>query len=133
MSTTMQAACYDRTGPARDVLQLGELPLPEPGPGERRVRLAWCRAFGTAAQCVVLPQRQAVALRDEVPDDAAARFGIPALTALHTMLVDGGAGAVGHYGVKPQASARLGMDMPGMPGQGAEREPEKKDSGSRSA
>lgn len=33
--------------------------------------------------------------------------------------------------VKPQASARLGMDMPGMPGQGAEREPEpeKKDSG----
>lgn len=168
MTTTMQAAYYDRTGPARDVLQLGELPLPEPGPGELRVRLrwsgvnpsdvksraglrssvlpfervvphsdgmgivnavgtgvnalrigqrvwvwnaAWCRAFGTAAQYVVLPQRQAVALGDEVPDDAAACFGIPALTALHAMLVDGGvagkqvlvaggAGAVGHYAVQ---------------------------------
>jgi NADPH2:quinone reductase len=36
----MQAAYYEATGAARDVLQLGELPDPEPGPGEVRVRLA---------------------------------------------------------------------------------------------
>jgi NADPH:quinone reductase len=35
------AASYDRTGPARDVLRVGELPTPAPGPGEVRVRLAW--------------------------------------------------------------------------------------------
>lgn len=37
----MRAAYYERTGPARDVLQVGELPTPEPGTGEVRVRLAW--------------------------------------------------------------------------------------------
>ncbi len=37
----MQAAFYERTGAARDVLQLAELPDPEPGPGEVRVRLRW--------------------------------------------------------------------------------------------
>ncbi len=37
----MQAAFYERTGAARDVLQLGELPTPAPGPGELRVRLRW--------------------------------------------------------------------------------------------
>jgi NADPH:quinone reductase len=35
----MRAAWYERTGPAREVLQVGELPVPEPGPGEVRVRL----------------------------------------------------------------------------------------------
>src|SRR5438309_1628303 len=35
----MRAAWYERTGPAREVLQVGELPEPEPGPGEVRVRL----------------------------------------------------------------------------------------------
>ena len=35
----MRAAWYDRTGAAREVLQVGELPTPEPGPGEVRVRL----------------------------------------------------------------------------------------------
>ena len=35
----MRAAWYARTGPAREVLQVGELPVPEPGPGEVRVRL----------------------------------------------------------------------------------------------
>lgn len=35
----MQAAYYDTTGPAREVLQLGELPEPEPAAGEVRVRL----------------------------------------------------------------------------------------------
>jgi NADPH2:quinone reductase len=37
----MRAAFYERTGPARDVLTLGELPDPEPCPGEVRVRVAW--------------------------------------------------------------------------------------------
>jgi NADPH:quinone reductase len=36
----MRAAYYTRRGPARDVLTIGELPNPEPGPGEVRVRLA---------------------------------------------------------------------------------------------
>jgi NADPH2:quinone reductase len=35
----MQAAFYTRTGPASEVLQVGEQPTPEPGPGEVRVRL----------------------------------------------------------------------------------------------
>lgn len=36
----MRAVWYDRQGPAEDVLQVGELPDPEPGPGEVRVRLS---------------------------------------------------------------------------------------------
>ena len=35
----MLAAWYDRQGPAAEVLHLGELPTPEPGPGEVRVRV----------------------------------------------------------------------------------------------
>ncbi|HVB88816.1 MAG TPA: NADPH:quinone reductase [Beijerinckiaceae bacterium] len=35
----MKAVWYERNGPARDVLQFGELPDPRPGPGEVRVRL----------------------------------------------------------------------------------------------
>ncbi len=35
----MRAAWYDRQGPAGEVLQVGELPAPEPGPGEVRVRV----------------------------------------------------------------------------------------------
>jgi NADPH2:quinone reductase len=35
----MRAVWYDRTGPAAEVLQYGERPLPEPAPGEVRVRL----------------------------------------------------------------------------------------------
>jgi NADPH2:quinone reductase len=35
----MRAAWYDRQGPARDVLQIGELPDPVAGPGEVGVRL----------------------------------------------------------------------------------------------
>lgn len=37
----MRAICYERTGPADEVLQLLDLPTPEPEPGEVRVRLAW--------------------------------------------------------------------------------------------
>ena len=35
----MQAAFYAKQGPAREVLQVGEQPTPEPGPGEVRVQL----------------------------------------------------------------------------------------------
>ena len=35
----MRAACYERTGPAAEVLRLVELPMPTPGPGEVRVRV----------------------------------------------------------------------------------------------
>ena len=35
----MRAVWYDRQGPAAQVLQAGELPAQEPGPGEVRVRL----------------------------------------------------------------------------------------------
>lgn len=36
----MQAAVYDRRGPAREVLRIVDRPLPEPGPGEVRVKVA---------------------------------------------------------------------------------------------
>ena len=36
----MRAAWYSRNGEARDVLTIGDLPDPEAGPGEVRVRLA---------------------------------------------------------------------------------------------
>ena len=35
----MKAAWYERKGPAREVLQVGERPTPEPAPGEVRVRV----------------------------------------------------------------------------------------------
>ena len=31
----MRAAWYERNGPAHEVLKVGELPDPQPGPGER--------------------------------------------------------------------------------------------------
>jgi NADPH:quinone reductase-like Zn-dependent oxidoreductase len=35
----MIASWYDQQGPAAEVLQIGELPTPEPGAGEVRVRM----------------------------------------------------------------------------------------------
>ena len=72
---------------------------------------AWGRADGTAASYVVLPESQAVLLPDNVPGEVGACLGIPALTATHAVLTDGGvkgqrvlvaggAGAVGHYAVQ---------------------------------
>ena len=37
----MRAVWYERCGPASEVLRLGEMPRPEPGPGEVLVRVAW--------------------------------------------------------------------------------------------
>jgi NADPH:quinone reductase len=72
---------------------------------------AWKRAWGTAAEYVALPAAQAVHLPDNVGFDAAACLGIPALTAYQAAAVDGGvagqsvlvaggAGAVGHYAIQ---------------------------------
>ena len=81
---------------------------------------AWRRANGTAQEFVVLPARQAVALPDHVSFDLGASLGIPALTAHRcltvsdlgprklapgalrgrTVLVAGGAGAVGHAAIQ---------------------------------
>jgi NADPH2:quinone reductase len=78
---------------------------------------AWGRPFGTAAGWTCVPEQMAVPLPDCVPDEAGACLGIPAMTALHAVLMDGGvagktvlvaggAGAVGHYAI--QFAARLG-------------------------
>ena len=173
----MRAALYDQVGPAAEVLQLIDLPDPQPAPGELRVRLqcsgvnpsdvksraglrsrvlpvpriiphsdgmgvvdavgdgvsaqrigqrvwlgnaAWGRPFGTAAELICLPQQQAVPLPDGVEGEAGACMGIPGMTALHAVLMDGGvagktvlvaggAGAVGHYAVLwPAGWARRG-------------------------
>jgi NADPH2:quinone reductase len=71
----------------------------------------WKRAFGTASTFIALPSEQAVRLPDEVPFEAGACLGIPALTAHRAIttdaspegqiiLVSGGAGAVGHYAIQ---------------------------------
>ena len=71
----------------------------------------WMRAFGTAAQYVVLPAEQAVLLPENTELAAGACLGIPVLTAYHAVMVDGGvagknmlvaggAGAVGHYAIQ---------------------------------
>jgi NADPH2:quinone reductase len=170
----MKAWYYERVGPAAEVLQHADLPTPEPGPGEVRVRIAWSgvnpsdvksrgglrsrtlpfprviphsdgsgvieavgagvdtkrigqrvwlwnaawgRPFGTAAECCCLPEAQAVPLPDATSGEAGACMGIPGLTAMHAVLMDGGvagkrvlvaggAGAVGHYSV--QLASRMG-------------------------
>jgi NADPH2:quinone reductase len=81
---------------------------------------AWRRADGTAQEHVVLPARQAVRLGDGASFDVGASLGIPALTAHRcltvsdrgprrlspgslsgtTVLVAGGAGAVGHAAIQ---------------------------------
>jgi len=81
---------------------------------------AWKRPWGTAAQWTILPSRQAVPLPDGVGFELGASLGIPALTAHRclfadgpiddrTVLVAGGAGAVGHAAIELArwASARV--------------------------
>jgi NADPH2:quinone reductase len=164
----MRAAFYSQVGPAREVLKLGDIPEPQAGAGEVRVRVAysgvnpsdvktrggvrskvlpfpriiphsdgsgvidqlgegvseqrlgqrvwlwnaaWGRPDGTAAEWVVLPAAQAVALPADITLAAGACLGIPALTAYHAVTMDGGvrdrrvlvaggAGAVGHYAIQ---------------------------------
>jgi NADPH2:quinone reductase len=181
----MKAAWYSHNGPARDVLVLGDIPVPAPGagevvvqvhasgvnpsdvksragrpvtsgfivphsdgagviveagPGVDRRRLGervwlwngqWNRTLGTAAESIVLPQEQAVALPSHVGFDAGACFGIPLLTAIHavrragdlggrTVFVTGAGSAVGHY--VTQIAARMGAVVIGTASAGARRD-----------
>jgi NADPH2:quinone reductase len=72
---------------------------------------AWKRPWGTAAQWTVVPQERAVALPERASFELGASLGIPALTAYRclfsdgplagaTVLVAGGAGAVGHAAIQ---------------------------------
>jgi NADPH:quinone reductase len=106
------AGVIDAVGPGHHPGRIGE-----------RVWLweaAWQRADGTAQEFVVLPARQAVALPDGASFDLGASLGIPALTAHRcltvaeggpsrlargsldgrTVLVAGGAGAVGNASIQ---------------------------------
>ncbi len=71
----------------------------------------WQRALGTCAELCCVPQALACPLPDDVEWAAGASLGIPAMTAHRavfargkvrgkTVLVTGGAGAVGHYAVQ---------------------------------
>ncbi|MDT8329222.1 MAG: NADPH:quinone reductase [Roseovarius sp.] len=71
----------------------------------------WHRAHGTAAEYIALPSAQAVPLPEGVSMETGATLGIPGLTAAHTvfgggevagktLLISGGAGAVGHNAVQ---------------------------------
>jgi NADPH2:quinone reductase len=165
----MRAIVYDRRGPARDVLHIGVMPDPKPGPGEVLVRVRasgvnpsdtksrsgwagtakmpfsriiphqdgagvieavgegvppsrvgerawiyegqWQRPFGTGAERIALPSHRVVCLPDAVSFAQGACIGIPLMTAHRcvfadgpvtgkTVLVTGGAGAVGHYAIQ---------------------------------
>jgi NADPH2:quinone reductase len=71
----------------------------------------WKRPFGTAAEFIALASKQAVPLPAATSFEAGACLGIPALTAHRAVTVDGspegqsllvagGAGAVGHYAIQ---------------------------------
>jgi len=162
----MKAVWYEQNGGA-DILEYGDMPDPEPGAGEVRVRVVtsgvnpsdwkrrqgltnkiefprvipnqdgagmidsvgpgvdqsrvgervWLfesqfrRPFGTGAEFCVQPSGHAVRLPDNTDFAMAAGLGVPAMTAHRcvfadgpvtgkTLLVPGGAGAVGHYGIQ---------------------------------
>jgi NADPH2:quinone reductase len=164
----MKAVWYERCGAAPTVLTVGEMPTPEAGPGEVRIKLeasgvnpadagrragnyrglefprvipnsdgagiidqlgegvtkfavgdrVWLfngqrngRAFGTAAEYITLADYLVTPLPEDVSFAAGATLGIPCMTAWcslfadgpitgQTVLVSGGAGAVGHYAVQ---------------------------------
>lgn len=77
---------------------------------------AFGNRYGTAAEYAVVPANRAVPLPGDAPDELGACLGVPAVTAAHcllvrgdgerdalggrTVLVAGGAGAVGHYAIE---------------------------------
>ena len=78
------------------------------------------RRWGTAAEWTALPARQAAPLPDGASFELGASLGVPAMTAHHcvlsdgpvngrTVLVAGGAGAVGHFAIElaKRAGARV--------------------------
>ncbi len=168
----MRAVWYERHGAPHEVLELGEMPTPDPGHGEVRVRLeasgvnpadcyrrqgpgpmefprvvthsdgagvvdrvgpgvaaSWVgqrvwlyngqrngRWMGTAAEYITLDADLVTKLPDHVSFAEGATLGIPCMTAHRcvfvagpvqgrTVLVTGGAGAVGHYAVQLAAWA----------------------------
>ena len=96
----------------------GELEAVGPGVDGARVgelvwlyECQWQRAQGSAAQFIVLPEHQAVPLPEQATLDHGAGLGIPAMTAHRALfadgpidgdavLVQGGAGAVGHAAIQ---------------------------------
>ena len=95
----------------------------DPGRVGQRVWLylaAAGRRWGTAAEWTAVPERQAVPLPEGAPFDLGASLGVPAMTAHYclfsdgpadgkTVLVAGGAGAVGHFAIElaKRAGARV--------------------------
>jgi NADPH2:quinone reductase len=106
------AGVIEAVGPGVDIGRIGE-----------RVwvyHAAFQRQYGTAAQFTVVPARQAVPVPDGISIDQAAALGIPYLTAYgclfadgpldgQTVLVHGGAGAVGHAAI--QLARRAGAHV----------------------
>ncbi|MEY4170656.1 MAG: hypothetical protein RLZ94_1729, partial [Actinomycetota bacterium] len=106
------AGVIEAVGPGVDIGRIGE-----------RVwvyHAAFQRQYGTAAQFTVVPARQAVPIPDGIGIDQAAALGIPYLTAYgclfadgaldgQTVLVHGGAGAVGHAAI--QLARRAGAHV----------------------
>lgn len=106
------AGVIEAVGPGIDIGRIGE-----------RVwvyHAAFQRQYGTAAQFTVVPARQAVRVPDGIDIDQAAALGVPYLTAYgclfadgpidgQTVLVHGGAGAVGHAAV--QLARRAGAHV----------------------
>jgi NADPH:quinone reductase len=98
-------------------------PEVDPGRVGERVWLWFAsagRRWGTAAEWTVVPARQAVPLPDGASFDLGASLGVPAMTAHYclfadgpvtgqTVLVAGGAGAVGHFAIElaKRAGARV--------------------------
>jgi NADPH2:quinone reductase len=81
---------------------------------------AFGRRWGTAAEWTAVPARQAVPLPDSASFELGASLGVPAMTAHYclfadgpiagkTVLVAGGAGAVGHFAIQlaERAGARV--------------------------
>jgi NADPH:quinone reductase len=105
----------------------GVIDMVGPGVDERRIgERVWMwfaaagRQHGTAAEYVCLPEHQAVPLPDGASLELGACLGVPAMTAhrclfwdgpiaSRTVLVAGGAGAVGHYTIQlaKRAGARV--------------------------
>jgi NADPH:quinone reductase len=97
------AGVIDSVGPGVDPARVGE-----------RVWMYFAAhdsAYGTAAEYSVVPAERAVPLPDGVSFDLGASMGVPAMTAHRclfadgpvdgrTVLVAGGAGAVGHYAIE---------------------------------
>jgi NADPH2:quinone reductase len=95
----------------------------DPGRVGQRVWLwlaAAGRRWGTAAEWTVVPGRQAVPLPDGISLELGASLGVPAITAHRSLLADGslagqtvlvagGAGAVGHFAIQLAVWAGAGQ------------------------